>query len=102
MRDLLRRVRGAGGAQGNEATGVTDRVVNQLLTFLYGVEQRKNVLDLIDRTLLRPSRFDKKLLCALPDAHERADIVRRFLCAVRFARRAPSPQKQCSPDGRGT
>ena len=53
----------------------TDRVVNQQLTFLYGVEQRSGVFvlaassrpDLIDRALLRPGRLDKKLLCALPD-----------------------------------
>ena len=47
--------------------GVTDRVVNQLLTELDGVGGRKGVFvlaassrpDLIDAALLRPGRLDK-------------------------------------------
>lgn len=48
-------------------TGVTDRVVNQLLTELDGVEGLKGVTvvaatsrpDLIDAALLRPGRLDR-------------------------------------------
>ena len=66
---------------------MTDRVVNQLLTFLDGVESRSNVYvlaassrpDLIDAALLRPGRLDKKLLCALPDVEDRKDIIRRII-----------------------
>lgn len=54
--------------RGSESTGVTNRVVNQLLICLDGVESRSNVFilaaslrpDLIDAALLRPGRLDKK------------------------------------------
>ena len=73
--------------RGSESTGVTDRVVNQLLTFLDGVESRSNVYvlaassrpDLIDAALLRPGRLDKKLLCALPHVDDRRDIMKRII-----------------------
>lgn len=70
--------------RGNDSSGVTDRVVNQLLTFLDGVETRSGVYvmaatsrpDLVDPALLRPGRLDKQLLCGFPDADEREDILR--------------------------
>ena len=51
--------------------GVTDRVVNQLLTEMDGVGNRSGVFvlaassrpDLIDAALLRPGRLDKVCLC---------------------------------------
>lgn len=54
---------------------MTDRVVNQLLTQLDGVESLTGVCvlaatsrpDLLDPALLRPGRLDRQLLCALPD-----------------------------------
>jgi ATP-dependent 26S proteasome regulatory subunit len=54
---------------------VTDRVVNQLLTHLDGIEDREGVAvvaassrpDLLDPALLRPGRLDKSLLCPLPN-----------------------------------
>lgn len=54
---------------------MTDRVVNQLLTELDGVEGQEMGLwvlaatsrpDLIDPALLRPGRFDVTVHCALP------------------------------------
>ena len=71
--------------RGNDSTGVTDRVVNQLLTFLDGVEGRtKGVYvmaatsrpDLVDPALLRPGRLDKQLYCGFPDEDERFDVLR--------------------------
>ncbi|MEQ2168003.1 hypothetical protein GOODEAATRI_009904, partial [Goodea atripinnis] len=61
--------------RGHDSTGVTDRVVNQLLTELDGVEGLQGVYvlaatsrpDLIDPALLRPGRLDKSLYCPLPD-----------------------------------
>ncbi|KAF0699185.1 Aste57867_10237 [Aphanomyces stellatus] len=69
--------------RGADNTGVTDRVVNQLLTFLDGVEARQGVYvlaatsrpDMIDPALLRPGRLDKSLYCGYPDAAERLDIL---------------------------
>jgi len=55
---------------------VTDRVVNQLLTQLDGVEGLSQGIfvlaatsrpDLLDPALLRPGRIDKILHCPMPD-----------------------------------
>ncbi|KAL4220096.1 Peroxisome biosynthesis protein pex1 [Mactra antiquata] len=70
--------------RGHDNTGVTDRVVNQLLTQLDGVEGLDGVYvlaatsrpDLIDPALLRPGRLDKCLLCKLPDQEERLHILK--------------------------
>lgn len=69
--------------RGHDSTGVTDRVVNQLLTQLDGVESLEGVHvlaatsrpGLIDPALLRPGRLDKCLLCPLPDKDERKEIL---------------------------
>lgn len=61
--------------RGHDNTGVTDRVVNQMLTQLDGVEALQGVYvlaassrpDLIDPALLRPGRIDIKLFCNMPD-----------------------------------
>lgn len=61
--------------RGHDSTGVTDRVVNQFLTQLDGVETLTGVCvlaatsrpDLLDPALLRPGRLDKQVLCSLPD-----------------------------------
>lgn len=68
--------------RGHDSSGVTDRVVNQLLTQLDGVEDREGVVivaassrpDLLDPALLRPGRLDKYLYCSLPDELEREAI----------------------------
>lgn len=69
--------------RGGDSTGVTDRVVNQLLCYLDGVEGRKGVYvlsatsrpDLIDPALLRPGRLDKHLYCGFPNRNERFEIL---------------------------
>jgi peroxin-1 len=61
--------------RGHDSTGVTDRVVNQLLTQLDGVEQLDGVYllaatsrpDLIDQALLRPGRLDSFLYVGYPN-----------------------------------
>jgi len=71
--------------RGHDSTGVTDRVVNQLLTELDGVEGQEVGLwvlaatsrpDLIDPALLRPGRFDVAVQCSLPNKDERLEILR--------------------------
>lgn len=70
--------------RGHDSTGVTDRVVNQLLTQMDGAEGLSGVYvlaatsrpDLIDPALLRPGRLDKSLICDLPDLLDRVDILR--------------------------
>lgn len=70
--------------RGHDSTGVTDRVVNQLLTLMDGAEGLSGVYvlaatsrpDLIDPALLRPGRLDKSILCDFPNPEERVDIIR--------------------------
>ena len=60
--------------RGHDSTGVTDRVVNQLLTQLDGIEQLDGVYllaatsrpDLIDQALLRPGRLDNFFYLGYP------------------------------------
>ncbi|KAJ2560005.1 Peroxisome biosynthesis protein pex1 [Coemansia sp. RSA 1933] len=77
--------------RGHDNTGVTDRVVNQFLTEMDGAEGLKGVYvlaatsrpDLIDPALLRPGRLDKALLCDMPGADDRADILQRLAGRLR-------------------
>lgn len=72
---------GTGGAGGGN--GVSDRVVNQLLTELDGLETRRDVyiiaatnrLELIDDAMLRPGRLGKLLYVPLPTAEDRVSIL---------------------------
>ncbi|CAJ1372950.1 unnamed protein product [Effrenium voratum] len=68
--------------RGADSTGVTDRVVNQMLCYLDGVEDRGRVFvvaatgrpDMVDPALMRPGRFDKICYCGLPSEAEKLDI----------------------------
>uniref|UniRef100_G3NQT8 Peroxisomal ATPase PEX1 n=1 Tax=Gasterosteus aculeatus aculeatus TaxID=481459 RepID=G3NQT8_GASAC len=79
--------------RGHDSTGVTDRVVNQLLTQLDGVEGLQGVYvlaatsrpDLIDPALLRPGRLDKSLYCPPPDLVSRAEILKALSAGVALA-----------------
>ncbi|KAM4705612.1 peroxisomal ATPase PEX1 isoform 2-T2 [Rhinophrynus dorsalis] len=70
--------------RGHDNTGVTDRVVNQMLTQLDGVEGLEGVYvlaatsrpDLIDPALLRPGRLDECLYCPPPDQMSRFEILK--------------------------
>lgn len=69
--------------RGHDNTGVTDRVVNQFLTELDGIEVLTGVFvfaatsrpDLLDAALLRPGRLDRLLFCDFPSRRERLDIL---------------------------
>ncbi|KAK7534397.1 P-loop containing nucleoside triphosphate hydrolase protein [Phyllosticta citricarpa] len=79
--------------RGHDSTGVTDRVVNQLLTQMDGAEGLSGVYilaatsrpDLIDPALLRPGRLDKSLLCDMPDEEERLDVLKAVTRKLRVA-----------------
>jgi transitional endoplasmic reticulum ATPase len=63
-------------------TRVTERVVNQLLTEIDGLEELHNVVvigatnrpDILDTALLRPGRFDRIILVGSPDEKTREKI----------------------------
>ncbi|MFH1053247.1 MAG: CDC48 family AAA ATPase [Candidatus Woesearchaeota archaeon] len=66
----------------NSDTHVTERVVNQLLTEMDGLEDLNDVViiaatnrpDMIDTALLRPGRFDRIILTPAPDIKTREKI----------------------------
>ncbi|MDR0791617.1 MAG: CDC48 family AAA ATPase, partial [Methanomassiliicoccaceae archaeon] len=69
--------------RGTSASSSLERVVNQLLTSMDGIESLRNVMimgatnrpDMIDPALLRPGRFDKLILIGQPDADARLKIL---------------------------
>ncbi|KAL6121899.1 hypothetical protein NUSPORA_01131 [Nucleospora cyclopteri] len=68
--------------RGSDNSGVGDKVVNQLLSKIDGVEALNNILvigmtnrlDLIDEALLRPGRFEIHLEISLPEENARLEI----------------------------
>lgn len=82
--DEIDGLAGKRGGVGNEST---DRVLNQFLVEMDGLEVKHGVLilaatnrkDLIDEALLRPGRFDYQIEIPLPDASGREAIFRVHL-----------------------
>ncbi len=76
--DALAPVRGS--AEGEPH--VTERIVNQLLSELDGLEELRGVIvigatnrpDIIDPALLRPGRFDEMILVPVPDEKTRLEV----------------------------
>ncbi len=68
----------------NADSHVTERVVNQLLTEMDGLEDLYDVVvlaatnrpDMVDAALLRPGRFDRLILTPVPDEKTRLEIFR--------------------------
>ncbi len=79
--DALGRNRGSFGNEEREAT------LNQLLTEMDGFDNNSGVivigatnrLDVLDGALLRPGRFDRRVLISLPDIKEREEILTLYL-----------------------
>jgi len=75
--DAITGTRGYG-----EGDKVTERMVNQILTEMDGLEELNEVIviaatnrpDLIDAALLRPGRFDRIIMAPVPDIHTREKI----------------------------
>lgn len=72
--------------RGTDRTGTTDRVVNQLLTELDGVEGRSGIHvlaitsrpDLVDPAVLRPGRLGTHIPISLPSKSDRLEIIRHY------------------------
>lgn len=73
-----------GGKRGSDQNKVTERVLNQLLSEMDGLDDMKDVLviaatnrpDMLDTALLRPGRFDKILLVNAPSVEGRENILK--------------------------
>jgi transitional endoplasmic reticulum ATPase len=85
--DELDSIARARGSSGGDAGGAGDRVMNQLLTEMDGVGEKKNVFiigatnrpDIIDPALMRPGRLDQLVYIPLPDHASRLDILKSAL-----------------------
>ena len=72
------------GKRGSDSNKVTERVLNQMLAEMDGIEDTKDVLvvaatnrpDMLDTALLRPGRFDKILLVTAPSEEGRENILK--------------------------
>jgi cell division protease FtsH len=88
--DAVGRRRGAGlGATNDER----EQTLNQLLVEMDGFDERQEVIvlaatnrpDVLDPALLRPGRFDRQVVVALPDRQGRAGILRLHTRPLRLA-----------------
>jgi transitional endoplasmic reticulum ATPase len=70
--------------RGTDVNRVTDRLINQLLTEMDGLEENSGVViiaatnrpDILDPALLRPGRFDRLILVPAPDEKARLEILK--------------------------
>ncbi len=79
--DSIGKTRGPAITGGHEER---EQTLNQLLTEMDGFEQNDKIIvlaatnrpDVLDSALLRPGRFDRKVVIHLPDIQEREDILK--------------------------
>ena len=73
--------------RGISNSNLNDRIVNQILTYLDGIEENKKIIFigatsnpyLIDNAILRPGRIDNIILCDYPDYNERIELIKFFI-----------------------
>ena len=79
--DAVGRERGAGVGGGHDER---EQTLNQILVEMDGFERDSNVIvlaatnrpDILDRALLRPGRFDRRVVLDLPDINDRTEILK--------------------------
>jgi cell division protease FtsH len=79
--DAVGRVRGTGVGGGNDER---EQTLNQILVEMDGFEPNEKVIvmaatnrpDVLDPALLRPGRFDRRVVIDLPDRNDRLEILR--------------------------
>jgi len=85
--DELDSIAKARGGSVGDAGGAADRVINQILTEMDGMNSKKNVFiigatnrpDIIDSAILRPGRLDQLIYIPLPDEASRVQILKANL-----------------------
>merc|ERR1712054_396267 len=85
--DELDSIARARGSSGGDAGGAGDRVINQILTEMDGMNSKKSVFiigatnrpDIIDPAVLRPGRLDQLIYIPLPDDPSRSAILKSVL-----------------------
>ena len=79
--DAVGRVRGTGVGGGNDER---EQTLNQILVEMDGFEPNEKIIvmaatnrpDVLDPALLRPGRFDRRVVLDLPDRKDREDVLR--------------------------
>jgi len=79
--DAVGRMRGAGLGGGHDER---EQTLNQLLVEMDGFDSNEGIIliaatnrpDILDSALLRPGRFDRRIVVAMPDAKGRQEILR--------------------------
>lgn len=85
--DELDSIAKSRGASVGDAGGSSDRVMNQLLTEMDGMQSKKSVFiigatnrpDIIDTALMRPGRLDQLIFIPMPDLASRKSILKSIL-----------------------
>ncbi len=83
--DALARKRANGFSSGGDSE--RDSTLNKFLVELDGFESNENILvfgatnrlDVLDNALLRPGRFDRKIMFELPEKNDRKEIFQHYL-----------------------
>jgi len=89
--------------------GVSERVVNQLLTEMDGLESRRSVFviaatnrpELIDPAMMRPGRLDKLLYVSLPQPEDRVSILKAISTNITFSPDVDLHKIGTSPNAEG-
>ncbi|MEW6519093.1 MAG: ATP-dependent zinc metalloprotease FtsH [Thermodesulfobacteriota bacterium] len=89
--DAVGRSRGAGLGGGNDER---EQTLNQILSLMDGFSPEESVVvmaatnrpDVLDPALLRPGRFDRKLILQLPDRRDREEIIKIHAARVRHSK----------------
>uniref|UniRef100_A0A0D9X7S6 AAA+ ATPase domain-containing protein n=1 Tax=Leersia perrieri TaxID=77586 RepID=A0A0D9X7S6_9ORYZ len=90
-----------------DAGGTPDRVLNQLLTEMDGINAKKTVFvigatnrpDIIDPAMLRPGRLDQLIYIPLPDTASRIEIFKANLRKAPMSRHVDLPAMAASTEG---
>jgi cell division protease FtsH len=85
--DAVGRTRGAGYGGGHDER---EQTLNQMLVEMDGFDTKDGVIilaatnrpDVLDPALLRPGRFDRQVVVAMPDIQEREDILKIHMTKV--------------------
>eukprot|EP00123_Amoebidium_parasiticum_P005975 comp17040_c1_seq1/m.15748 comp17040_c1_seq1/g.15748 ORF comp17040_c1_seq1/g.15748 comp17040_c1_seq1/m.15748 type:complete len:805 (-) comp17040_c1_seq1:554-2968(-) len=85
--DELDSIAKARGGSAGDGGGAADRVINQVLTEMDGMNAKKNVFiigatnrpDIIDSAIMRPGRLDQLIYIPLPDQASRLSILKATL-----------------------
>ena len=88
--DAVGRQRGSGVGGGNDER---EQTLNQLLVEMDGFDERTNIviiaatnrIDVLDKALLRPGRFDRQISISKPDIKGREEILKVHSAKIRIA-----------------